>query len=69
LATFGGGAAALFMATSGLIPLLARVTRLEPLLCWFVAGSLGVFVPLLLRAGLLLHVEGATWDRRLWDRE
>jgi hypothetical protein len=58
LALFGG-AAALFIATRGVLPLLVQVTGLEPLLCWFVAGGLVVFL-LLSEAGFRdVRVEGS----------
>ena len=66
LVIFGGASALLFVATHGLIPMLSRVTGQEALLCWFLVGGLGVFLPLLILAGLLLHTEGTAWGRGLW---
>ncbi len=66
LAIFGAGSALLFVGTHGLIPMLSRLTGQEPILFWFLIGGLGVFVPLLLLAVVLLHTEGTSFDRRLW---
>lgn len=66
IAIFGTGSALLFVGTRVLIPLLSRITGQEPILFWFLIGGLGVFLPLLLLAVLLLRAEGAPFDRRLW---
>ena len=66
LALFGSGSTLMFIGTHALIPMLSRATGQEPVLCWFLIGGLGVFCPLLLLAGLLLHAEGAPLDRRVW---
>jgi membrane protease YdiL (CAAX protease family) len=66
VAIFGSGAALLFATTHGLVPLLSRATGQEPILWWFLGGGLGVFLPLVLVAGLLLHREGAAFRRTTW---
>ncbi len=66
MALFGLGSALMFAGTHGLIPVLSRASGLEPVLFWFLIGGLGVFLPLLLLAGLLLRFEGAPVDRRVW---
>jgi membrane protease YdiL (CAAX protease family) len=66
LAIFGAGSALLWGVTHGLIPFLSRVTGQEPAVWWFLAGGLGVFLPLLLLAAVLLYTEGARLDRRTW---
>lgn len=63
---FGGAGLLLLGATHGLIPRLGAATGVEPVLLWFAVSGLGVFLPLLLAAIVLLRQE-ATWNRPdLW---
>jgi membrane protease YdiL (CAAX protease family) len=70
LGIFAGAGVLLFVVTHGMIPWLTRATGVDPVLWWFAAGGLGVFLPLLVAAALLLRAEGhdlgmATWRGRL----
>lgn len=70
---FGFAAVLLYAATHWLIPFLGSRTHWEPVLLWFLAGGLGVFLPLLLCGGILLRLEGTArqpdwWPDRLWFR-
>ncbi len=67
LAIFGVGALLLLAATRLLVPLLTQGARQEPLLAWFLAAGLGVFAPLLLLAGFLLHRELGRLQRGDWS--
>jgi membrane protease YdiL (CAAX protease family) len=65
---FGGGAALLALATQVVIPRLIILTTAEPIIAWFVAASLCLFVPLLLAGVWLLASEyryGRPWSERL----
>ena len=65
---FGGGAALLVLATRVVIPRLIVLTKAEPIIVWFVAASLCLFVPLLLAGAWLLASEyryGRPWSERL----
>lgn len=69
---FGGGALLLLAVTHAIIPALAAATDTEPVLLWFLAGGLGVFLPLLATALVMLRQEGVgvwTNPRRLWLRK
>lgn len=59
-------AALLLFMTHFLIPRLALLTGLEIILFWFLVAGLGVFLPLLVLALLLLRREGAAPDRKTW---
>jgi membrane protease YdiL (CAAX protease family) len=67
---FGGAALLLFTVTHVVIPSLSEITTAEPILLWFAAGGMGVFLPLLLIAVALLKQEevplnSETWRERL----
>jgi len=68
LPPIGGGAALLVLATKVVIPRLIILTPAEPIIAWFVAASLCLFVPLL-HAGVWLlsseHRCGRPWSERL----
>lgn len=66
-AVFGAGSILLLVCTNLLIPSLSEHTGIEPILCWFVLGGLGVFLPLLLIALWLLRQEGWPLHRQLWS--
>lgn len=69
LALFGAPAVALYVATRIAIPNVAEATGWEPIIWWFLLGGLGVFVPLLVIALLLLRGEALDgidiWRNRL----
>jgi hypothetical protein len=49
------------------IPWLHDLTGVEPILFWFLVAGLGVFLPMLLVALLLLRGEGVLAQPQLWD--
>ncbi len=60
----------LFVQTSVVIPYLSSQTGQEAILFWFIVGGVGVFVPLIVTAYVILKLEGGkisadTWNRRL----
>ncbi len=60
----------MFVLTKYLIPLLTRITGLETVIFWFIVGGLGIFLPLLITAFVILKSEGynltfQTWTQRL----
>ena len=60
----------LFVQTHYVIPYLSRVTGQETILFWFIVGGLGVFLPLVIAALLILKSEGyslssTTWRQRM----
>lgn len=44
VAIFGAGSLLLFIVTHVVVPFLSETTGVEPVLYWFLAGGLGVFV-------------------------
>ena len=71
-AIYGFGAALLYLATRFVIPLIAKRTAVEPVVAWFIAAGLGVFLPLILVGSFLLMLEhrkdSVCLSRRLWLR-
>jgi len=69
LILFGAPAIALYVTTRIAIPNVSEVTGWEPVIWWFLLGGLGVFVPLLVIALLLLRGEAldtvGIWRERL----
>jgi hypothetical protein len=65
---YGFGAALLYLATRFLIPLIRQTTHVEPLIAWFIAAGVGVFLPLIAIAALLLAAEGPRNVGALLDR-
>jgi membrane protease YdiL (CAAX protease family) len=63
---FGTGALLLWAATRLGMPLLAQVLCLESILLWFLAGGLGVFVPLIAIGLIVLSREGSLGQPNLW---
>jgi membrane protease YdiL (CAAX protease family) len=61
---YGGAALLLFAVTHGAIPALMKRTTIEPILLWFGAAGIGVFLPLLLLGLALLKQESVhlNWD-------
>lgn len=53
----------LFIVTRYLIPYLSRVTGQEIILFWFIAGGLGVFLPLIVTGIIILKKEGVPLNR------
>lgn len=67
---FISAAVLLWIMTNLCIPYLSGSTGLEPIIFWFICGSLGVFTPLIIAGVLMLRKEGykltkATFVERL----
>jgi membrane protease YdiL (CAAX protease family) len=65
-AVFAPAALLLLLATHLLIPFLSAQTGMETVFFWFLVAGLGVFLPLLLAARLILKREGCRFDRNTW---
>ena len=63
---FGGSGVLLFAITRILIPAPAAGTKVEPVLLWFGCAGLGVFVPLVVAAFVLLKRENALARPGVW---
>ena len=63
---FGGASLLLILETKFLIPYLSRVTGWETVIFWFIVAGLGIFLPLLLIAYLLLNAEDKIKGRNIW---
>ncbi len=66
LVLFGLAAVLLYAATHFGIPTFAARTGIEPVLLWFAFAGLGVFVPLLAIAAVLLWREGQLFSRGMF---
>lgn len=64
---FGGGALLMFVMTHIVIPFLVHLTGQEPILFWFIVAGLGVFIPLIITAILILKREGYAWTKVTWQ--
>jgi len=62
LAIFGIASIALLLETRLLIPAISVATGKEPVLFWFIVGGIGMFVPLLITATLILKKEGIVFQ-------
>ena len=62
LAIFGIASIALVLETRWLIPALSAATGKEPVLFWFIVAGIGIFIPLLIMAALILKKEGALFQ-------
>ncbi len=67
LAIFGIAALLLFLETHFLIPSLSKQTGLEPVIFWFIVAGLGIFLPLLIVALIILKNEGLTINKYVWE--
>jgi hypothetical protein len=69
LAVFLPFAVLLYLQTHGTIPWLSRSSGVEAIFFWFVVGGLGVFLPMLIAAWLMLRRErplpAEIWTQRL----
>jgi membrane protease YdiL (CAAX protease family) len=59
-------AALLYIVTAFVIPYFVEVTGLESVLLWFIFGGIGVFLPLLVTALVILKREGFSLSRDTW---
>jgi membrane protease YdiL (CAAX protease family) len=66
LLIFGTAAGWLWVITRLAIPALSRMTGWETVLWWFIAAGLGVFLPLMVVAFLILRREGYRLDKSTW---
>jgi CAAX protease family protein len=67
---FGGGALLLFFATRVVVPALTSFAGTEPVVMWFIAASICLFIPMLLAGAWLLLQEmppgaSGSWQGRL----
>jgi len=74
LLTFGSAAILLAVETHWIIPFLSNRTGIETVLFWFLIAGLGLFLPMLVLAFLMLRREGLeieklTWEERLRFRK
>jgi len=68
LLLFGFMGFILYLETYFLIPLFSRITGVETVVFWFLVAGLGMFLPLLIIAFLMLKSEGALRIPGLWSR-
>ena len=57
----------LFLGTHYLIPCLTAATHQEPVVFWFLVAGLGVFLPLIITAGVILKKERCLFQPGFWD--
>jgi membrane protease YdiL (CAAX protease family) len=67
LLIFGVASLVLFLETHFLIPYLNQQTGIEPIVFWFLVAGLGLFLPLLIVAYLLLKSEGSAINKDTWQ--
>ncbi|MBD3383982.1 CPBP family intramembrane metalloprotease [candidate division KSB1 bacterium] len=63
---FGSLSLLLILETRFIIPWLARITGLEPVVFWFIVAGLGLFFPLLILSLIFLKAEGQKIDKETW---
>ena len=63
---FGIASIALFLETHFLIPFLSEKTGIEPIIFWLIVAGLGIFLPMLIVAHLILRSEGLKIDKDTW---
>ncbi|MCK5033732.1 MAG: CPBP family intramembrane metalloprotease [Calditrichia bacterium] len=63
---FGIASLALFLETHFLIPFLSEKTGIEPIIFWLIVAGLGIFLPMLIVAHLILRNEGLKIDKDTW---
>jgi membrane protease YdiL (CAAX protease family) len=66
LVIFGTASIALMLGTQLLIPVLVSVTGFESVFFCFLVAGLGIFLPLLITAAVLLKREGALFQPGFW---
>jgi membrane protease YdiL (CAAX protease family) len=65
-AIFGIAALVLIIETRFVIPYLSKITGWEAVISWFIVGGLGLFLPLLITALLILRQEGHRLNKQVW---
>jgi len=68
LLIYGVGAVLLYIATRFLIRLIVLQTGIEPVIAWFIAAGVAVFLPLILIATLMLAIERGRGYQHIVDR-
>ena len=63
---FGITAVVLFLQTHYTIPWLQKTTGMEIIFFWFLVAGLGVFLPLIITAIIILKLEGYSFTRETW---
>lgn len=66
-AVFGGASFLLFIETRYFIPFLTDTFKVEPIVFWFLVAGLGMFLPLLVLAALILKSEGWLGKKGCWE--
>lgn len=66
LIVFGTASIILILETEFLIPYLSRITGWETVIFWFIVAGLGLFLPLLIAAFIIVKKEGHHFNKRLW---
>lgn len=66
LAIFAAFGVLLLAATRFAIPLFSEVNSTDPLVAWFAAAGIGVFVPMLIAAFVIVHREAQLTPEGLW---
>ena len=67
LLIFGLAAMILLFETHFLIPHFSELTGLDPVIFWFIIAGLGMFLPLLILAYLMLNKEGVFISKQSWQ--
>lgn len=63
---FGCASIALIFETQYLIPFLSAKTGLEPIIFWCIVAGLGMFLPLLILAYLIIRSEHQPLNKNIW---
>lgn len=66
LLIFGGAGVLLYGSTHAILPWLSHATGLETVVCWFLAGGFGVFLPFFMAGFLMLRSETRREESFLW---
>ena len=64
---FGAASVLMILETKLLIPALCKTTGQEPVLFWFLVAGIGIFIPLLITAALILQNEGTLFEPGSWS--
>ncbi len=65
-AIFGIASIVLIVETQFVIPCLSKITGWETVILWFIVAGLGIFLPLLITALLILKKEGHRLNKQVW---
>ena len=58
---------ALYLETKYLIPFLSNKTGQETILFWFIVAGIGIFLPLIILAEVILKSEGYRLNKNTWN--